>query len=252
MRLAINVAAAAAIMVVAVICAPAFAVTSEDCLSCHDDPSMVNAQGVSLRVDPKAYKGSIHGESGLECVDCHAALSDVEDFPHETPVAKVDCSACHSQESEDYKASMHGRGFARNDTSVPVCSTCHGTHNIRRPENPESSVYPLNLVSVCIKCHTDTRIVAEHHLPPPEKIKAYESSVHMKALEEKGLTVAAACNDCHGSHKIMPPDDPDSSANRFNIPTTCAKCHQGIYQTYIESVHGQDFLKRNKDVPICT
>ncbi|MBI5116072.1 cytochrome c3 family protein [Candidatus Poribacteria bacterium] len=252
MRLARHAAVAAAVFIVALVSAPAFAATSEDCFACHDDPSLVNAQDVSLRVDPKAFKESVHGQKGIECVDCHAALSDVKDFPHDAPVAKVDCSTCHSQEAEDYKASIHGKGFAKNDPSVPVCSTCHGKHDIRPPEDPQSSVNPLNLVAVCIKCHADTKIVAEHHLPPLEKIKAYESSVHMKALREKGLTVSAACNDCHGAHKIMPPDDPDSTANRFNIPETCAKCHQGIYQTYIESVHGQDYLKKNKDVPICT
>lgn len=228
------------------------AVLNEDCLSCHDDPSLFNERGASLNVDPELYGESVHGKNEIECVDCHFELSDAEDFPHDAPLEKVECAMCHDQEFEDYKTSTHGEDFIAGDLSAPTCSTCHGTHNIRPAEDPQSSIFPLNLVEVCIKCHTDTQIISEHDLPPSAMIKAYESSVHMKALKEKGLVVAAACNDCHGSHKIKPPDDPDSPANRLNIPKTCARCHQGIYQTYLESVHGQDYLKGNKDVPICT
>jgi len=228
------------------------AVSSEDCLACHEDPSLANEQGVLLHVNPEIYQASIHGESGIACTDCHIDLADVEEFPHPAPLTKVDCSMCHDTEFEDYKKSVHGEAFVAGDSAAPVCSTCHGKHDIKRASDPESSVFSLKLVEICIKCHTDTKIVAEHNLPPPEKIRAYENSVHMKALKEKGLSVSAACNDCHGSHKIKPPDDPDSITNRLNLPKTCAKCHQGIYQTYLESVHGQDYLKGNTDVPICT
>lgn len=231
---------------------PALGVTSEDCLICHEDPSLTDEQGVSLTVAPEVFQSSVHGQNGIQCADCHYELAGVEEFPHQTPLSKVDCSMCHYQEFEDYKTSMHGEAFIAGDPEAPICSTCHGTHGIRRPEDPESKVFPLNLVDVCIQCHTDTRVVSQHELPPPEKIRAYENSVHMKALREKGLSVSAACNDCHGSHKIKPPDNPDSLINRFNIPKTCAKCHQGIYQTYLDSVHGQDYQMQNQDVPICT
>ena len=241
-----------ALCAVALTSRPGAAVSNEDCLSCHDDPTLANDQGVSLTVDPKVFDGSIHGEAGIECGDCHDQLSDIEDFPHESPVNKVDCSMCHDSEFEDYKTSVHGEMFVAGDKTVPVCSTCHGKHNIRSPGDPQSLVFPINLVDVCLECHTDTQLMADHNLPASEKIKAYESSVHMKALKEKGLIVSATCNDCHGSHKIKPPDDPTSITNRLNLPKTCAKCHQGIYQAYLESVHGQDYLVGNEDVPICT
>jgi hypothetical protein len=233
--------------------APSGAIASnDDCLSCHDDPELANSRGLSLNVDPEVFQGSIHGENEFDCVDCHDALADAEDFPHAAPLDPVDCSMCHDSEFEDYTMSVHGKAFNAGDQSVPVCATCHGTHNIRRQSDPESLVYPINLVDVCIECHTDTKIVAEHDMASPEKIKAFESSVHMVALKKKGLTVSAACNDCHGSHKVKPADDPKSPANRLNIPKTCAQCHQGIYKTYLESVHGQDYLAGNQDVPVCT
>lgn len=230
----------------------AAAATTEDCLACHDDPSLVDESGIVLHVDPEAYQASAHGEAGIECADCHYDLEGVDDFPHEAPLSQVDCSMCHDTEFEEYKLSTHGEAFLAGDPAAPVCITCHGAHDIRVPSDPQSSVFPLNLVEICVDCHTDTKVVAQHDLPSADRILAYESSVHMKALREKGLVVSAACNDCHGSHKIKPADDPESESSRLNIPKTCAKCHQGIYQVYLESVHGQDYLVGNKDVPICT
>ena len=225
---------------------------NDDCFSCHDDPEMISDERVSLSVNPEVFQTSIHGTEEIECIDCHEQLSDVDDYPHDAPLDPVDCSMCHDEEAEDYAESTHGEGFAAGDPSVPVCSTCHGKHDILPQEDPMSATYPINLVDTCVECHTDTMIVNEHDLPSPEKIKAYENSVHMLALRDKGLVVSAACNDCHGSHKIQPPDNPESTTNRLNLPKTCATCHQGIYQTYLESVHGQDYLKGNPDVPICT
>jgi hypothetical protein len=230
----------------------ALAIPNEDCLVCHEDESFANDQGVSLHVAPDVFDASVHGQAGIGCIDCHADLADAEDFPHDAPLTKVDCSMCHDAEAADYDKSIHGESRLAGDESAPVCSTCHGTHNIRSSNDPESTVFPVNLVGVCEGCHTDVIIVEGHNLPSPDKIRAYEGSVHMKALKEKGLVVSAACNDCHGSHKIRPASDPESITYRFNLPKTCAKCHYGIYQTYVESVHGLDYLKRNKDVPICT
>ena len=226
------------------------------CMDCHTYLTPLNDRAASLTVDLATYEASIHGEAGIECVDCHYQLSGVEDFSHEAPreapLERVDCSMCHESESEDYELSVHGEAYLAGDESAPRCSSCHGTHDIKPTDDIESSVYPLNVADVCMKCHTDPDVVAEHDLPSPEKIREYEDSVHMKALKDKGLIVSATCNDCHGSHKIRPSDDPSSLTNRLNLPETCAKCHQGIYATYRESVHGRDNAQGNEDVPVCT
>ena len=52
----------------------AVAVSTEDRLLCHEDPSLANEQGVSLHVDPETFQNSIHGEAGIECADCHFDL----------------------------------------------------------------------------------------------------------------------------------------------------------------------------------
>jgi hypothetical protein len=56
--------------------------SDEDCMACHEDPELENAEGKSLYVDSEQFQSSIHGEAGFSCVGCHSDLMDVEDFPH--------------------------------------------------------------------------------------------------------------------------------------------------------------------------
>ncbi len=43
-----------------------------------------------------------------------------------------------------------------------------------------------------------------------------------------------------------------SRVSRKNIILTCESCHVGIEKNYLEGVHGKDYLKGIKDVPVCT
>jgi hypothetical protein len=89
-------------------------------------------------------------------------------------------------------------------------------------------------VSSCIGCHQD-------------KYDETLDSVHGTALEA-GMTEAAICTDCHGSHDITPPDEP-----RSKIPLTCGQCHSQIVDLYRQSVHGEALIgEGNPDVPSCT
>ena len=66
-----------------------------------------------------------------------------------------------------YLDDFHGRtvDFFRQsgELNVPTatCYDCHGIHDIRKPDDPLSTVYPTNLQKTCSKCHQD----AEHPVP---------------------------------------------------------------------------------------
>src|SRR5512141_2279157 len=103
---------------------PAAAQENADCLACHSDKSLtVQRKGrtLSLYVDEKRFGGSIHGS--LTCVSCHADLAGKE-LPHETPLARVDCGACHAEEQKQHSESLHGRAIARGDVLAPHCVDC--------------------------------------------------------------------------------------------------------------------------------
>ncbi len=228
----------------------AAALTQAQCLECHSERSLTKegpgGETKSLFVDPDVLRSSTH--KALTCTECHR---DIASFPHPEKPSPVKCAFCHRPSAEDFQKSIHGRASLRGDTDAPSCYTCHGTHDILSVKSPRSRVYPLNLQATCLKCHTDEKIEARHNLPGPETIRAYEKSVHGRALKA-GLNVAAMCSDCHGSHRVEPPDDPDSSVNRFNIPSMCGKCHESIRSTYAASIHGQAAARKVPDAPVCT
>jgi predicted CXXCH cytochrome family protein len=71
--------------------------------------------------------------------------------------------------------------------------------------------------------------------------------MHARVLAA-GNQDGAICIDCHGSHAIAKPNVP-----RHRISTNCGKCHKGIYEQYLNSVHGKALLENsNPDVPVCS
>lgn len=219
----------------------------DSCGECHDDPQFVDQNGRSLYVNYKKFVNSVHGD--ISCSGCHA---DAVLLPHEEKLEDVDCSLCHARSSEKYENSIHGRAHVSGDESAPWCSDCHGDHYILKVKNPKSRVSRINLVKVCLNCHMDKELEAEHDLPDVKVIKAYTQSVHGVGLLKAGLSVSAQCEDCHGSHDIKPPDDPGSLRHKVNIPAVCARCHSQIFQEYKGSIHGEALYKGNPDVPVCT
>ena len=46
--------------------------------------------------------------------------------------------------------------------------------------------------------------------------------------------------------------DPKSPINKFNVPTTCAKCHANVKAEYMQSIHGTAVQRGNWQAPVCT
>ena len=151
----------AALLLVACAC-PAFAQvkaapappapTNDDCMTCHADPATTRANGQPVAVDPKAFAASVHGQIDLNCVDCHADLAKVE-LPHAEKLAPVDCATCHEDAVAQFKKSVHAQARAAGNTVAAACVSCHGIHDILKPDDPNSSVNPKNLLVTCQKCH---------------------------------------------------------------------------------------------------
>jgi cytochrome b subunit of formate dehydrogenase len=113
-------------------------------------------------------------------------------------------------------------------------------------------VYPLHLVETCGKCHSDEKLAIKHAIPVPDAYQKYLTSSHGRGLLKSGLLVSAVCNDCHGSHKILPHTNPDSTIHVKNIRNTCGVCHAGILATFNKSVHGRALDDDIEKAPTCT
>ena len=229
---------------------PAPKPTNEDCLACHGDSTMtteVNGKPLSLYVNPETFKNSIHGAM-FAGVDCH---TDVKTSPHETTPAKISCATCHTDQQAAYDRSYHTKAIKAGDGQAATCVSCHGSpHELLPASDPKSRVNHANIPATCGACHGQKFVMeASGHSAQP--FTSYLQSVHGKAVAA-GSEKAAVCTDCHGSHEILAATEPQSSIYKFNVPATCAKCHEPVKQEFMQSIHGQAIARGNSQAPVCT
>ncbi len=157
------------------------------------------------------------------------------------PAAAADCLSCHGRptfagtDSTGAAVSLYvdRTVFAKSVHGDLDCTDCHA--------DATAVPHAAHLAQVdCGTCHDDVAAVYRYHGFKKETAGARFPD----------------CHDCHGTHDILSPDDPKSTANPENLPTTCGRCHEdeavvGPYhipmitpvEIYLTSVHSQ----RDKD-----
>ena len=220
-----------------------------DCFSCHGDATLtteVNGKSISLYVDAKKLKHSIHGSMKLACVDCH---KDVKSLAHDPP-QKVLCADCHADAKNAYTHSTHAKIVSGGKIAAD-CQNCHGSaHEVLAGGAPDSPVNHAHIPATCGRCHGQ-KFLMESNGVSAQPFISYQESVHGRAVEN-GSMKAAVCTDCHGAHQILPPTDPQSPIYQFNVPATCGQCHTDIQNTFNASIHGQAIARGNSLSPVCT
>ncbi len=214
------------------------------CISCHE--AAKEGKGRMPLAEP-GLRESVHRR--VSCLECHREAGVL---PHKAPLSKVDCARCHGEQGRLFDRSAHGSAHRRGDKDAPSCASCHGNHRILSASDQRSPVFRGNLISLCAKCHTDEEVERTHKLPSPGAIKAYENSVHGRLLKEGRQVRAAVCVDCHGSHLILGPKEPESKTNKENIPQVCGRCHARVYNEYKVSIHGRALKEGKLESPSCT
>jgi predicted CXXCH cytochrome family protein len=191
------------------------------CAMCHreGEKAAVRYKGPEREI-VKHYNMSIHGkglrESGLMvtavCSSCHTAHREL---PAKDPLSSVNrahvaetCAQCHLGIYEEFKSSVHSPTVTKTDKKLPVCYDCHRSHTIERVDKPD---FRQEILKHCGGCHEDVT-------------ETYFDTFHGK-VSKLGYVKAAKCYDCHGSHNILPPEDPRSTLSPRNIVETCRQCH---------------------------
>lgn len=206
--------------------------TNDKCLEkCHGLPGFAagDADGIlrDLHVDLSGYVMSIHGQKGVECVDCHADADP--NFHPRTGYPRVDCRACHSQTppegvfppdalkrleakgikpppkesrvAEGWMKTKHAKAWMQGNPAAPFCSHCHSAHYVRQAADPESTVNRANLPETCGRCHVD-------------QVRAYDV----------GGLLARFRIGAHGKGDLT---------STYDV-SQCLSCHQG------EAAHGEE------------
>ena len=228
-----------------------YGMADKDCLSCHDNPNVKSSvDGRSLFVNTTELKESRHNT--IACSQCHSEVNVSKHRPCETIKTKVDCASCHAEVGTEYSKSMHGTLFAQNDLNAPTCKECHGNHDVLGKLNPKSPIFATNIPDLCATCHREGEQAAIRYKGTEKDIIThYSESIHGKGLLKSGLTVTATCTDCHTAHMELPHDNIESSINQANIASTCGKCHHGIEDQFVQSVHSPLVTNTDKELPGC-
>ena len=73
----------------------------------------------------RAFRKSVHGK--LNCVDCHAGITET---PHPSKLPPPQCATCHAAEARAYATSIHGMSHAMGASGAATCASCHGSHEM--------------------------------------------------------------------------------------------------------------------------
>ena len=191
------------------------------CTDCHEDIAARNHDGVHAKA---IAEGKLNAAS---CADCHGnhAIHD-PDQPRER--VSQTCGKCHSTINEQYAKSVHGAALLGEDNAdVPICTDCHGVHNI---DDPTTTQFRLASPEMCGKCHADGEKMAKYNIST-DVFDTYVADFHGTTVElfdkqhPDQETNKAVCYDCHGIHNILPTNDENSQVIKENLLTTCQKCH---------------------------
>lgn len=163
------------------------------------------------------------------CTDCHSA-HDIQ--PPDKPRARVSntCGQCHKAIFRDYQESVHGSALVQEDNpDVPVCTDCHGVHNIH---DPRTAQFRVESPELCAGCHANAELMSRYGLSA-DVYNLYSLSWHGVDIQVYRANwpgiwhESAVCTDCHGVHDIRRTSDPASRVNPANLLTTCQQCHPG-------------------------
>lgn len=219
------------------------------CLGCHSNPGLsvelASGEVLPLTVDAQVYHSSVH--ANLTCTSCHTNISG---YPHPKLTAGdrrsfqleryQECKTCHQDQYMQSLDSNHARALASGNRSAAICTDCHGSHNVTKPDQPRQKIS-----ETCKKCHS---VIQDQ----------YAHSVHGAALTDSSNPDVPVCTDCHGAHTQ---EDPTTAAFRLKSPNICGGCHSNaammqkygistdVFNTYVADFHGTTVTLFEKQHP---
>jgi hypothetical protein len=211
---------------------------NNQCLGCHASPDLKkkldSGETLKLQVNADTFANSVHMAVG--CAGCHGDV-DLKEHPAKTKdissarafslTAAEVCRGCHTEQAEQWDASVHAGLLRDGNTAAPVCGDCHRPHGVIKGE--AQALGP----TICGTCHASV-------------LKTYDASVHGQA-RAKGNEMAPACSGCHAAHNVKAASvamgDPSNAA--------CVGCHEGALDAHKKSLPNTGLHFDFISCPVC-
>jgi formate dehydrogenase gamma subunit len=212
------------------------------CESCHLKKPDVGERTLLGSKFVASFEHSVHGaalQRGLveaaNCVDCHGSHETNQAMVANSRVSKQripeTCARCHKSQTAEYNFSIHAVALRQGNLDSPVCTDCHGEHDILAHTNPSSPVYSRNMSQdVCASCHASGRVAKKYGMAT-DAVQTFADSYHGQSARGGGVEVVN-CASCHSAHAIKSSLDPTSSVYKANLMATCGQCHPGANQRF--------------------
>ena len=208
------------------------------CITCHDDLwKQAQSEGTTAQharlgvvVDQiDRYMKSVHARPNRDdqsrtnatCYNCHDAhyvypLGSQERTEWRLNIPNT-CGKCHYLERSAYGTSVHGEEvLQKKNPAAAICSDCHTTHDIDRPEK---DAVKIAITKNCGSCHQ-------------KSYESYRQTYHGQ-VHALGYAYTAKCYDCHGSHAVQRVALTTSSVHPDNRLSTCRTCHANATQGFV-------------------
>jgi hypothetical protein len=133
-----------------------------------DVPTCTDCHGVHTVAGPSSQE-TFHLFSPQICAECHADPALMREYGISTDVFETYVDDFHGETVTIFQEIAPGQ-----ETNKPVCIDCHGVHDMKQVDDPESRVIKENLLDTCQRCHPDATLNFPdswlgHYRPTPDR-----------------------------------------------------------------------------------
>jgi len=185
------------------------------------------------------YKQHTEGSTKAPtCVGCHGA-HEIRSLKGDPLEINHRCANCHTEIAEVYANSVHGRALVdHQDGDIPVCTDCHGAHDIA---DPNAASFHAESYQLCARCHGDEERMEKYGLNANvltsylEDFHGISNQLYAAGGGEPGRPMAT-CTDCHGIHDIQSfKNEGETVVVKQRVVEVCAKCHEGATPEFTDA-----------------
>ena len=158
------------------------------------------------------------------------------------------CGNCHDENLKCYTETYHGQVNLLGFAYTAKCFDCHGSHAIKRVDDPTSMVHPDNRLKTCQKCHPNATAGLCDVPAARQHARSRPLSVHLAGVEiHAGAARRHLCVLLDAFGAVVLPGYRDRKQNKYAAACRSPTSSHGNRQKYLPALAG-DLADRASDL----